>query len=313
MRYRYDAERDGITQGALRTFLTCRRLAELRLVKGWTTPPSAGMVYGTIIHGVLARMRLLKERRGGGVGFDLPAMARDARNDLDYAARLSRELEAEASRAIALAPYIMEGYIKHRGGDFSRAVWHHVEWEFAFRGPCAAWLRGKMDGVRRFRQKLWLSEVKTASQVGNNRFVGLHLDYQLLFYLYALRMVEGEAKVGGVIFEVIRNPAMKAQKGESLENFAARIGKDVAKRPEFYFFRVEVPVSEFKMEAFLYDIECQLRSFLSWFNGVPGGCYRSYTNCQSMFGPCPMWEACLSGKLTAGQWRLDRPFPELSE
>jgi hypothetical protein len=104
-------------------------------------------------------------------------------------------------------------------------------------------LRGRIDGILRYRGKLWLMENKTKSVVDDRLADYLPHDMQTMMYCHCIQMKYGEP-VEGILYNVIRRPGLKLKKDGDVPELLNRIREDLETRPEFYFLRWNVYLAD---------------------------------------------------------------------
>lgn len=112
---------------------------------------------------------------------------------------------------------------------------------------------GKMDGVVRLDDGLWLIEYKTASRISSAYFERLYLDAQITRYYRAAQIIYGQP-LNGVIYRVAKKPAIRQRKNESLREFCERLEADFRERPDFYFYEEKLYRSDSDLADFEWDL-----------------------------------------------------------
>ena len=244
---------------------------------------------------------------------------------------------------LALVAAMFQAHCTRWEGQEFEAVVSEQEFELPLRNPetgCATpiWkLAGKMDRIVKLQDgRFALMEYKTTSRdfsPGAEYWQRLHLDQQLSIYVIAARRLG--YPIDTILYDVTRRPGLRPHKatpvearkytkdgrlyanqrdvGETPEEFAARVGANMAERPDYYFARIEIA----RMEQDLEDCEAELwmqqlairegqRSGHWWRN--PGACYGTI--------PCDYLNICLFRDLETrtpdGFVRLEDTHPELS-
>jgi len=83
-------------------------------------------------------------------------------------------------------------------------------------------LAGKVDGIVRFQDQLFILEHKTAATISGDYLARLWADFQSQIYAASISELLGEPVVG-VIYDVTAKARLKRKKGETSEEFAERI------------------------------------------------------------------------------------------
>lgn len=325
----YDPERDGVTFSLLTTFKNCRERARLFL-NGWTSKRnSLGMVFGTITHAV--NQYMYEDVRSGKV---------TAVPTKKYVQKVCRRAEAqwreENPRAdgesiqylefsMILVEALMPIYFRYWSKDF-KLIWERLESVFKVpmkvdhpvpgREPMKTFVRGKMDGSyrRRLKSRPWLFETKTKAYLGEKGEGELAdiLPHELqaniyLLYLWWLEKVLPE----GLLYNIIRRPALRQKKKETLQRFAHRVAEDVERRPEYYFVRMQMSVSKKDLERNELELRDLVSDFVLWWNGLAGH-YKNSDACQNKYGVCPMLPICSRGDYSAF-YKRKTVFRELTD
>lgn len=316
----YSIERDGITQGALASFLTCRFKARNYLM-GWSpTGSSMSMTYGNVVHAVLeyayedVRLKKIKT---------LPSKQQTCR----YIDRVEKEWHREHKMpdkkslehlelALLIAESTLPTYFEYWHKDLKELPWLKLEAEFKIpytisdlpKGGYKTFLRGKMDGLYARKQE-WLFETKTKGQISEGDLVDmLPFEHQVNFYLYVRRILSQKLPAG-VLYNIVRKTGLQQKAKESIKSYAIRCAQDIIKRPDFYFIRMEIKISEQEMNAYGMQLEGMIRDFYLWWTGQSGH-YRNTGSCQTKYGRCDYLTACASGSMR-GYEKRTQVFREL--
>jgi hypothetical protein len=316
---------DGVTQSLLTTWANCR-IRALWYLKGVRSRTlNEPMSHGSFMHALFERMY-----RGVRAG----TVTRESAPELfwpfadEWIKKLRGWVTAQdlrkAELIIAKAAVVFEHYCQHWVADFEPAEWLEVEGKFdvPFRGRR---LRGMVDGARIVRPKrarktnpwdLWILETKNRGQVKASADKTLALSFQNRFYLTAWRVMLRErgldAKLKGVLQNVVRRPLHKLGKNESLQDYTKRVRAKVEEDPSYWFMRSEVAYPKEVMARFEDELEVMLKLFEAW---VIDGFEPSYANtraCDSG-GTCEYLDACASNGCIAGYRTDGRLFEELED
>lgn len=325
----YDMERDGVTSGLLGTWLSCQERARLFL-EGWTSNQhSFSMTYGTFYHALLERV---KEDIRHGTLKKMPSetyinMKLDEIRGIWIAENPLAKETVVADMELALmsidvvAPQYFRYWFKD---DFGRMVWESAEQRFRVpidvttpRGVVVStFLRGMMDGTFRLPDSprplaRRLFETKTKSRVDEGTLVDiLPFERQVNIYMNVLRRTQ-KFRPAEVLYDVVRRPQLRQGKNESRVQFANRIGNDVGKRPEWYFFRMKMLVSREDMDRFDAELMAMLGAFAGWQRGEIGR-FRNSDACETKYGRCPYLKVCADGNYE-GLFQRKQVFRELED
>ena len=94
-------------------------------------------------------------------------------------------------------------------------------------------ISGKIDDLVYIDGRYWIVEYKTASRIDTGYIDRLYVDSQITMYMYAMDRLGYD--VAGVIYRILRKPALRRRHDETVEQFADRLTKDIGDRPDFYF------------------------------------------------------------------------------
>jgi len=223
-----------LTYSALNTFRNCPRKYKLRYIENLRRPedPEA-LAFGSVIHEAL---------------------------------RLWYMLPADSHRLLTVFDFIDSQYPDRGANPRQKAQWHlaramvtgyagryadeefevlHVEKEFEgqIRNPDTGRLSqtfsiaGKVDGIVRIDEELYLIEHKTASSLTADYLDRLWTDTQIALYCYYLR--QQGFPIVGVVYNVLLKARLQQRQGETQQEYEARraalaaknkSGKSTAKR-----------------------------------------------------------------------------------
>lgn len=306
----YTIERDGVTQGMLADFSTCRQKALFRL-NGWsdTRPNSDALYFGSLCHEVLERFYRYKGKK--------PLL-----HLRKWIARYVDNNEcAEGALLSAKAEALLTVYFEHYAKD--KALLTPVRTEEVFRvGHEGVTLRGRKDLVFRFNKsgKCGMMEHKTKSRI-DHEYLSMHLsiDIQNCFYDFTETLAHGE-KFHTIIYNILQTPQIrpgrrKATKKspareESLEDYRERLTTVIRENPKAYFFRYEVTLTKEDRKNFKAGVEAKLRDFSEWLTGNLRH-YRNEAACLTPFR-CNYLRACSTGYMT-GYTQTPIIYPELED
>lgn len=315
----YDPKTDGVTQGLLVSFMTCRQIQKWSL-QGWSSKgTSMALVHGDIVHNLLqdiyTDIRKKKLR-------SLPSQ----KELLRYSHSLEKRWEQEnpkvdkitfefKEKSFLLAEITLPLYFEYWHKDFKEMQWQAVEGEFAQPFPLldgrSTILRGKRDGVFKNKGKVWLFETKNKSRIDERNLVDiLPMDFQNLFYLHTLKE-EIKEHPAGVLYNIIRRIGLEQRKNETSSQFALRCKKDIEKRPDWYFIRMEIAVSPKELSQFGIELHGLIEDFLNWWEGS-GNHYRNTSQCETKYGRCSYLGLC-SGENFNLYIKRKKVFRELSD
>lgn len=288
----YDIKRDGITQGLLENWMSCRAKA-LWFLKGFVLKnPSFPLTHGSITHGVL---ELAYEDVRLGKLKTFPSK----QQSMVYIKRIEKEWHKEnphaekkalefAELSLMVCEATMPAYFEYWHKDIKNMVWEKIEGNFAtpFTLPDGrkTILRGAMDGVFK-NPKRWLFETKTKGRIDETSLVDyLPFELQVNFYIMNLILQGGDIP-RGVLYNIIRRTGLRQGVKESITQFAKRVASDILARPDEYFIRMEVAIGKDEIEFFKRECTGMITDFYNWFEGkVPH--YRHTGHCETKYGRC---------------------------
>ena len=320
----YDPTRDGVTFSLLSTFLDCREKARLYL-KGWTPQTSSmALTFGSIIHKIDEwvrddiRSKTLKEVPSTD---HIKGLIKKVESlwYKDNPRHGIKELE-HLELSLLLAEGVLPKYFQYWYKDFSELKWELVEGMFKIPiiphdredNEYKTFIRGKIDGSFRLgKGGPWLFETKTKSRIDEEILADiLPYEMQANIYLSALRRLGSESP-SGLLYNIIRRPAIRQRKSESIKAFADRVAEDVRDRPDWYFVRMEMSIDKEEIIRFEHELEDLVSDFLQWWSGKSGH-YKNTNHCQNKFGLCPFVGICLRNDKT-NYFQRKTVFRELQE
>ena len=313
---KYSVEKDGVTQGLLSTFLQCRQKAKWYL-QGYSSKfVGMGLIYGTIGHAVLEKIytdiqsRIIRSTPSEQIvhkyikkveNLWLKENPRANKKSLEY-------LELSCLIAESTLPL----YFQYWAKDIKEMKWIKLEHEFKIpyqtsKGDKTI-LRGKMDGVFTNPKNLWLFESKFKSRIEDDDLMDtLPMDFQSLFYLYALKR-SGKTSPSGFLYNIVRRIGLKQGKNETILQFAQRCVEDIRERPEFYFIRREVSIGKEEMTQFEEELDSIISEFVSWVKGLDH--YKNTNSCITKYGRCDYLNLCANRGFSS-YIKRDKIFREL--
>ncbi len=326
----YDPQRDGVTQGLLSKFLTCREKARLFL-KGWTSAyPSFALVYGSVVHAVLQRAyheHMTKQLR------QVPDRAYVRRALDDIWVQWKKDNPRPHEKAVAImeetmmkAGAILPTYFAYWAkDDFSRVRWLEIEESFRLEWEVQGksgkhyqtFLRGKIDGAftapgKKHGDRPRLLETKTRAVVDEANLVdSMPHERQVNLYLMALRR-KLKLVPRSVLMNVIRKTALRQKQKETWDQYTKRIEVDVQSRLEFYFIRMEMVVEEQDINRAEAELNDLIADFLLWYAGESGHYKNSDACVQPGFGRCEYLGVCSRGDYH-GLIKRNKVFRELED
>lgn len=295
--WKYDFERDGVTQGLILRWLRCRRSAELYLQKLSPVLKKSSFGYGNLWHEILDAWNkecgMKPKFDGTNKQYALSVLIDVAKQTIaDFrskniatAARPDEfNLLCEQVEALVI-PYLKarEYGKQYWKLDFVKRKWLESErvFEHNFRGFI---IRGKRDGIFE-RKGIYLRENKTSSQISDKSILTtLPLNFQNQLYIVCAEE-EHNIKIDGVDYNMIRRPSYTVMK-----NFL----KALEETPEHFFNRYECSYSRADLNLFKDELEKILFDFAEWINGRMFT-YRDLGSCEGRKYTCEYIPLCTGG------------------
>lgn len=171
---------------------------------------------------------------------------------------------------------------------------HHVK--FRFELDPGIELIGEFDAIGTYQGKRVILERKSSSEdisPGSPYWQKVELsDAQVSLYLLAAERLE--LGITEVLYDVLRKPALRLKKGETVEAFEQRCLEAITENPEHYFQRKLVTRLETERAAHVRDVHgtvklLQVSAFLG--DGTP----RNTGSCWDYGRPCEFFPVCGTG------------------
>ncbi len=329
----YDPERDGVTFSLLTSWKNCRERARLFL-NGWTSKRgSLGLVFGSLLHGILQRMYERVQTDSGRLSKSayVALQVKEAIKEVEAIwhkenPRADGETLQYLEFSMILLEALMPVYFRYWAKDL-QFQWDRVEHEFKnameVEHPSKpgrrlkTFIRGKMDGSFRkdkTMRRSWLFETKSKSNLGEKGEGELAdiLPHELQSNIYLLNLAREEKVLPkGLLYNIIRRPGLRQKKKESVLKFARRVAQDIEKRPEWYFIRIQMTVEQRDLNRAELELNDMVGDFMLWWNGLAGH-YRNSDACQNKYGTCPMLPICSRGDYS-GFYKRKTVFRELAD
>lgn len=316
--FKYSEEKHGVTYSVLRTWLQCRWKADL-MVRGVTPKKTSDALdFGTIGHSIL---QVLYE--AARAAYPNPWIPSDVFIEMCVEEVIGAfvedqdipdpDFEEQAEIYIGIFSHLIKAYVDFWRKDFLGDLkWLKVESEFMVPSPKnpKVKLRGKMDGVYESSKNwIWLLETKFKSRIDETNLMdALPMDLQVHIYLHALKHVM-QKNPRGVLYNVVRRPALRRKQNESVEDYVARVGADIKKDPEKYFKRYQIRIVKSEMKEFVEELGELVNEFVMWRKGKLKT-YKNGSECFNIF-PCRYLSLCSCQK-TENYYIRKRLFPELT-
>ena len=313
----YNPQTTGVTQSLIHTWRACQVKARMTC-KGYYRPVSSTtVIFGSVFHEVIAIIE--NYIKNGDIQsiesyVDHKHMIfKDAKLffEDDYNEQSTKGKE-EYDLTFGILPGLIEQYLRFWPVDFLRE-WEEIEKAFSSKGPLGVVVRGKRDAIIRMGDKsLWLMEHKTKSMISeDNLGMTIARDLQVLLYISVYNWSHKE-KLSGVIYNIIRKPLLRKRSSETTDAFIHRCIDDIKLRPEHYFMRFEVPITESVLNDFAIRFTAEMARFLTWWETSDTFDCENTSNCYMYNSPCQFIDYCDSGRKNYGGLEVrEKHFPEL--
>lgn len=247
---------------------------------------------------------------------------------------LSPKESQQLELLLGIAQITFPAYCEYWKKDDAKVEWIGREEKFDVpytfqtpEGPRTVRLRGMRDGLFRVSGLLGLLETKNKSKISEGEIRdGLQADMQTLFYSFVTWIETGEMpKV--VKYNIIRratNQSPYRNVDMDDKGWLKKLQTDIATRPDFYFSRFRVDVTERNMKDFKEKtLDPLLCRFVHWSDSLkktPVGKERfnspyhslNLTNLIGKYGKVDLWEALVNGNYRPYRVRSE-VFPELAD
>ena len=323
--FEYDLYKHGLTQSMIGTFLSCERKFRLAASRMTSGNESGAIVFGNVYHlaleitqnkistgaistpeDVKSAMVHIMEEVYAHLEDDYQKALPDTREDYEFAYGCTEAM---------LPLYFFFWASDFFGGNKKTWLFSEREFKVEFAGVP---LRGKIDGgYSDVLKRRWMLENKTKGvwNEGNLSKI-IERDLQVNVYDLALSELDG-VKYEGVLYNIIRRPQLRRKKDEDMKAFISRVKEDVETRPEWYFSRLEVTISEDQRAAFRVQLSRIVDRIKKWYalaKDNAGLDIENTSQCQQVYGACQFLNLC-SSVLTdyAGLYVRKDMFSELEQ
>lgn len=335
--------RDGVTQGFINRFMTCREQCRLHYVEGYSIKGSSiWFDFGNLVHDVLSRIYAEHTPPSPGTLLCLIKAYQEKREKLNANSMTNYDWEQQEiiyGVAEAMLPIYVEKYREDWNNN-----WVYNETTFSvpyrFRDGRATTIRGRIDGgfykpVSEGENenaeeygKLVLLDTKNLSVIDEEIiYASLPFDTQCMLYLWAVkRMVEEKnqkRRQRGIkqmnplpsefIYNVIRRPGHRRKKDEAIKDFVSRVNTDIFKEVDHYLIRFKMKVTKGELDYWeKHQLIPVMEQIQAWWNaGCSGDLHwMNPQGLQSKYGKCDLFDLITKGDKTR-YVKKTVPFPEL--
>lgn len=165
----------------------------------------------------------------------------------------SAELEEEMRLQRRLISAFIAGAKRHPKVRKMKLI--HTQQKFRVRlQDSRLWFCGTRDGDGTYCNKTSLFECKALSRVTSSTISALTFDKQINGYTYARRL-EKKPVFPRCCYCIFRKPQKKIKRNQTVDQFVTEITRDLAERPDFYYFFQNITLGKLTVEETGYDIE----------------------------------------------------------
>lgn len=313
----YIPERDGVTQSLISMWLTCRQKAKFYL-EGWDSKyHKEALVDGNIGHACLERaynlIRNGKMTKPPSEKLSKIIVSKVEAQWYIENARPSTDAREMVERACAVMEVLLPAYFDFWRKDFIEKKWESLEEKFTLSMAVTSRngkvttipLKGKKDGTFRTSKGIWLFETKFKSQISEEGIMAtLGFETQVMLYMletYYSKLDKAnpmKSMPRGCLYNIVRRATLRKRVKENIPEFAKRVKADLAKRPDFYFMRIESPLVAKDLMAFQTELQRLLSDMWDWWQGLAPH-YKNTYSCIGKLGSCLYLPVCNKGEYSS--------------
>jgi len=326
-RFKWNIYKHGLTQSMISNFRKCERKFRLSVDGLASMADGTALVYGSVFHTALDICQNIIRNTPDEeeVIIDYAKVMEELiQNYADEYNNANPEAKESYELSYGWTEITLPRYFKHWKQDFfgdTKKEFVEIEEEFCVNfQSCISPervvpLRGKRDGLVREGGQLWLWENKTKG-TWNEYNLAQIVERDLQNNTYILSAELSGKNVKGIIYNIIRRPQLRRTKKESMKEYLDRCAIDIDSRPEFYFLRLQVDVSEHQRTTFKAQMARQVALMELWYSNIylksPFLDIENTNECDSVYGACTYLGLCSSGlKEFQGLRVKDEMFSEL--
>ena len=287
-----------ISQTALGRFQDCRQKARWAL-DGWIPKtPSRPLLFGNFFHNCLALVNVYinKNKRMPNIE-ELESFCNDEWEHFlqtpDAADRTTAE-NMQYDAAVILV--LLKNYVEHYYQKDVKCNWVNVEGRVDLKYANNR-LMGFLDGAFELNdgKELWVFETKTRSREDLESLGRiLHMEFQTFYYMHLVLMTQGRLP-NGICYNIVFKPSIRKGKNETMNEFLARLDRDVHQHRDHYFQRLNVSIDPEEYHKWrTTTLDPLLQDYTRWATGK-APTYRNTANCNGKYGKCPYLELCSMG------------------
>ncbi len=281
-----DLEINGITYSFLAKFLGCREQARLQYVEGLQrTGTIEAIDFGSCFHELLEHFaegstcdqKSLKKKLDGWLA--------DQKKYRQLQGYEFQKLFRLAEQVLMIFPIYLDYWKQQKGHEFRSdfvcqeqdfRLQQEIPWQGSTRGVT---IRGRFDAIFRLKGRLWLMENKTKGLIDEEGITAsLALDLQTMLYCRAIEMMYGE-KPEGLLYNVIRRPALRQGKTETYQAYLDRIYRDIMARQSYYFMRWQVTFAKQDVDKWVQQtLNPLLSQVCLWWDEIKDNPFNPFEN-----------------------------------
>lgn len=285
----------------LREFLTCEKRYEYKYVDGLLPRTyQRALEFGSIGHKFLEEWyKSIGNDKSPSYLYeikDIVELVKKERGVEDFDAFSLQQFETDLYTVSGM----IQAYTKFYEKDITRWDVLLIEQMLTLDVPFNNWiLRGMPDLILRDKitKEIWVVDHKFLAQITQGLIKKLPLDYQVHAYLKMTKewmtknSIEGTLK--GVIYNIVRKPSKRQKQGQSLERFQDELFADYLERPDEFFYRENITVTEHHIRNFDKFLDIVTKDLTA--KHLSNEFKQNVFACDN-YGECAYIQLCLRGK-----------------
>ena len=198
---------------------------------------------------------------------------------------------------------LLPEYISNYFEEDSKLDWNLCEDDFSIpMDTCIGEVpfNGRYDGgfIRSGRQ--WLFETKFKARYNEGYIDGLGLDLQVCSYMVSMRY--NKMDIAGALFNIVRKPGQRQTQKQTLADYRLKIKDDIAARPEHYFERIEIQLTNREMAEAELRLRYLVDEYCKWWLEAKSqiklkdrDLMFNSSACDGKYGDCDYMPICTRG------------------
>jgi len=270
----WDLYRDGISYSLMCRYRNCRERFRLSTVEGLRpSERKAALDFGTVFHKAL----------------ELTAQGMTSSQVITALLKLYKKSSIDQMlirQACVLVPHYNAYYAKDKHNYIAQEEVFNIPYKSVTTGKIVR-LRGRRDEVYEHNGRIWLQENKTKTTIDDNKIMQtLPHDLQTMLYIYSMTHDYKGRKIGGVLYNVIRRPALKQGSKETELAFIQRLSKHISEDPSHYFKRYEVELVPSDISKFFNSTLVPLiENIVVWWESIKSNPFNPWVDEQGKPNP----------------------------